>query len=204
MDIAAVAKSYARWAPVYDRTFGAVSGVGRKRAVGVLTGLGGRVLEVGVGTGLSLPHYGPGVLVTGIDASAPMLEKARAAARGLAHVQALHLMDAREMDFPDASFDSVTAMHILSVVPEPARVMAQMIRVLRPGGTLLIVNHFARGADRSALSWLERRAAPFADTLGWHSDFARADLGPLGGLTLIGEQRLPPVGMMTMLRFRKA
>jgi len=160
MDIAAVARSYARWAPVYDHTFGAVSGAGRRRAVSVLNGLGGRVLEVGVGTGLSLPHYTSDVCVTGIDASAQMLAKARArvAAEELAHVEALRLMDARAMDFDDGSFDSVTAMHILSVVPEPARVMAEMARVVRSGGTVLVVNHFACERDKSALSWIERTA----------------------------------------------
>lgn len=205
MEISAVAKSYARWAPVYDHTFGAISGVGRKRAVSVLNSLGGRVLEVGVGTGLSLPHYGADVAVTGIDASAQMLAKAQArvATQRLAHVEGLRLMDARAMDFADASFDNVTAMYILSVVPEPARVMAEMARVVRPGGTVLIVNHFAREADKSALSWIERAAAPFADTLGWHSDFARSVIEPTAGLTLITEQRLPPLGLMTLLRFRK-
>lgn len=205
MDISAVAKSYARWAPVYDHTFGAVSGVGRKRAVQVLNGLGGRVLEVGVGTGLSLSHYTDDVTVTGIDASAQMLAKAeaRVATERLANVEALRLMDARAMDFADASFDCVTAMYILSVVPDPERVMAEMARVVRPGGTVLIVNHFARPDDKSALSWIERTAAPFANTLGWHSDFSRAMIEPTAGLTLIAEQSLPPLGLMTMLRFRK-
>lgn len=205
MEIQAVAKSYARWAPIYDRTFGAVSSIGRKRAVAVLNALGGQVLEVGVGTGLSLPGYGRDVSVTGIDASAQMLAKAQARvdAQGLAQVEALRLMDARAMEFADSSFDHVTAMHILSVVPEPARVMAEMARVVRPGGTVLILNHFARPPDASAMSWIERTAAPFANTLGWHSDFTRSIVDPTAGLTLMSEQRLPPIGMMTMLRFRK-
>ena len=205
MDLQAVRKSYARWAPVYDRTFGALTGAGRKRAASVLNGLGGRVLEVGVGTGLSLPGYRPEVSVTGIDASAEMLAKAqsRVAELGLGNVASLRLMDARTMDFADASFDHVSALHILSVVPEPERVMREMSRVLRPGGTIVIVNHFARQADKSALSWLERAAAPFADRLGWHSDFARDRVMQTPGLTLIEESALPPLGMMTLLRFRK-
>jgi phosphatidylethanolamine/phosphatidyl-N-methylethanolamine N-methyltransferase len=206
MDIQAVRKSYARWAPIYDLTFGVLTGVGRRKAVSVLNSLGGRVLEVGVGTGLSLPSYRADVSVTGIDASAEMLDKARqrVSELGLRNVEALRLMDARALDFPDNSFDHISAMHIMSVVPEPERVMAEMARVLRPGGTVILTNHFAReDTDRKALNWLERVAAPFADKLGWHSDFARAQVMGVGGLSLIEESKLPPLGLMTLLRFRK-
>jgi phosphatidylethanolamine/phosphatidyl-N-methylethanolamine N-methyltransferase len=206
MDIQAVRKSYARWAPIYDATFGMLTGVGRRRGVSVLNSLGGRVLEVGVGTGLSLPGYRPDVSITGIDASAEMLGKAQARVEelGLRNVEALRLMDARAMDFPDNSFDHISAMHIMSVVPEPERVMAEMARVLRPGGTIIMINHFAlEDQDRKALGWLERVAAPFADKLGWHSDFARARVMQTPGLGLIEEAQLPPFGMMTLMRFRK-
>lgn len=206
MDIHAVRKSYARWAPIYDKTFGAITGKGRRRAADVLNGLGGRVLEVGVGTGLSLPNYRPEVLVTGIDASAEMLVKAQEKVEELklGHVEALRLMDARAMEFEDGSFDHVSAMHILSVVPEPERVMAEIARVLRPGGTVVVVNHFARNeSGTTALTMLERAAAPFANLLGWHSDFDRNRIMQVPRLTLFEEQRLPPMGMMTLLRFRK-
>lgn len=206
MDIQSVRKSYARWAPVYDATFGAITRVGRRRAASVLNGLGGRVLEVGVGTGLSLPAYRPEVEVTGIDASAEMLEKARekVAELGLTHVRDLRLMDARAMDFAAGSFDHVSALHIMSVVPEPERVMAEIARVLRPGGTVVMVNHFARDPqDKGALPWLERVFAPFADRLGWHSDFRRDTVLHTPGLTLIEQTALPPLGMMTLMRFRK-
>lgn len=206
MDIQAVRRSYARWAPIYDLTFGRITGQGRKRAVSVLNSLGGRVLEVGVGTGLALQHYRPEVAVTGIDASAEMLEKARekVAELGLHHVRDLREMDARALDFPDGSFDHVAAMHIMSVVPEPEKVMAEMARVLRPGGTVLIVNHFASDpTDKSILARLERWFAPLENLLGWHSDFERARVLSTPGLTLIDEQHLPPFGMMTLLRLRK-
>jgi phosphatidylethanolamine/phosphatidyl-N-methylethanolamine N-methyltransferase len=204
MDLPAVEKSYARWAPVYDRTFGAVTSRGRGRAAALVTSFGGQVLEVGVGTGLALPLYGEGVTVTGIDFSPDMLEKARArvAREGLARVARLVRMDARHLDFPDASFDTVSAMHILSVVPEPERVMAEIARVLKPGGRVVIVNHFAR--ERGFLAWLERRTAGLSDLLGWHSDFPRARV--LGERTLVLEREaaFPPFRMMTLLVLRKA
>jgi phosphatidylethanolamine/phosphatidyl-N-methylethanolamine N-methyltransferase len=204
MELQAVERSYARWAPVYDRTFGAVTNVGRRRATAILSELGGSVLEVGVGTGLALRHYGPRVSVTGVDYSEEMLVKARAkvATEGLRNVAALHRMDARELDFSDDSFDHVAAMHVISVVPEPERVMREIARVVRPGGTVLIVNHFRR--NKGALALAERLAAPLADLLGWHSDFDRARVLGEPRLTLAEERTLPPLGMMTLLRLVKA
>lgn len=204
MDLRAVEKSYARWAPVYDRTFGAVTQVGRRRATALLSALGGSVLELGVGTGLALRHYGPGVTVTGVDYSAEMLDKARAkvAAEGLRNVAALLRMDARSLEFGDASFDHVACMHVISVVPEPERVMAEIARVVRPGGTVVIVNHFRR--ERGALALAERIAAPLSDLLGWHSDFERSRVLGEPRLRLVEERTLPPLGMMTLLRLERA
>ena len=203
MELQAVERSYARWAPVYDRTFGAVTGVGRRRATAILSELGGSVLEVGVGTGLALRHYGPRVAVTGVDYSEEMLEKARAkvASEALGNVVALQRMDARRLEFADDTFDHVAAMHVISVVPEPETVMAEIARVVRPGGTVLIVNHFRR--SRGALAAAERLAAPLADLLGWHSDFDRARVLGEARLGLVEEQTLPPIGLMTLLRLVK-
>lgn len=204
MELQAVERSYARWAPVYDRTFGAITNVGRRRATALLSELGGSVLEVGVGTGLALRHYDRRVSVTGVDYSAEMLDKARAkvAAEGLQNVVALHRMDARTLDFPDESFDHVAAMHVISVVPEPEKVMSEIVRVVRPGGSIVIVNHFSR--ERGALAWAEWAAAPLADLLGWHSDFDRAQVLGEAHLRLVEECSLPPLGMMTLMRLVKA
>ncbi|MEL7181857.1 MAG: class I SAM-dependent methyltransferase, partial [Pseudomonadota bacterium] len=130
MEIEAVRTSYARWAPVYDKTFGAITNVGRRRAVRYINGLQGTVLEVGVGTGLSLPHYKSDLQVTGIDFSSDMLAKAELKVQqlNLENVTELRQMDARVLEFSDASFDTVAAMHVLSVVPEPEKVMAEIAR----------------------------------------------------------------------------
>lgn len=205
MELEAVAKSYARWAPVYDRTFGAVTHAGRRRATGFANLVGGTVLEVGVGTGLALPFYARHMQVTGIDFSDDMLAKAheRVAEQGLGYVRELRQMDARALDFADESFDTVCAMHIMSVVPEPERVLSEMARVCKRGGHVLITNHFA-AEGKGILARLERLVAPLSDHLGWHSDFARSRvLGDLR-LELVEEDGLPPLGLMTYLRLRRA
>jgi phosphatidylethanolamine/phosphatidyl-N-methylethanolamine N-methyltransferase len=203
MDIEAVQTSYARWAPVYDKTFGAVTNVGRRRAVAYLNKQSGSVLEVGVGTGLSLQHYKPDLQVTGIDFSGEMLAKAQNKVDQLQldHVVALRQMDARTLDFPGQSFDSVAAMHVLSVVPEPKQVMSEIARVLKPGGRVVITNHFKR--ERGTLAFLERMTAPLANTIGWHSDFEIETVLQEPALEIEEQKSLPPLGMMTFLVLRK-
>ena len=110
-------------------------------------------------------------------------------------------MDARSLDFPDASFDVVAAMHIISVVPEPERVMAEMARVCKTGGLIVITNHFAR--ETGMLARLERFTAPFANLLGWHSDFELGTVLKQPNLTVIDKRSLPPMGMMTFLVLQK-
>jgi len=203
MDLGAIERSYARWAPIYDRTFGALTATGRRRATALLSELGGSVLEIGVGTGLALRYYGSRVRVTGVDYSEEMLAKARAktVAENLTSVAELRRMDARALEFEDESFDHVAAMHVMSVVPEPERVMAEIARVVRPGGTVLIVNHFRR--DAGPLAAMERLAAPLADLLGWHSDFDRQRVLGEPRLKLVREESLPPLGTMTLLQLVK-
>lgn len=204
MELNAIKTSYARWAPVYDKTFGAITNAGRRTAVEYINDQrADTVLEVGVGTGLALPNYRADLAVTGIDFSEDMLAKAQTKVDqlDLKHVQNLKQMDARTLEFPDASFDVIAAMHIISVVPEPERVMAEMARVCKPGGQIVITNHFAR--DTGFLARVERLTAPFANLLGWHSDFEIETVLKEPNLSIVEQKTLPPMGMMTFLVLRK-
>ncbi len=200
----AITSSYRRWAPIYDVTFGRITHAGRRHATRVANQTGGHVLEVGVGTGLALPFYDPSLKVTGIDFSEAMLTRARRKSEeeGLAHVAELRQMDARDLDFPDASFDTVVAMHLISVVPDPEQVMAEMARVCKPGGQILLVNHFAR--EEGWLAWLERKFAPFADWMGWHSNFPKDRVMGVQELQIVEEKPLTGLGLFTFLRMQKA
>lgn len=203
MDILAVKKSYARWAPIYDLTFGAITNHGRRRVVSYINTRGGTVLEVGVGTGLSLRNYSDNVDVTGVDYSREMLEKARKRQQdlALAPVKKLLEMDARKMSFADNSFDTVTAMHILSVVPDPEQVMAEIARVLKPGGQVVIANHFAHKTGFWAFAG--KVCAPLYNLLGWHSDFDIATIMGQDSLLVKQKHSFPPFGMMTFLVLEK-
>jgi phosphatidylethanolamine/phosphatidyl-N-methylethanolamine N-methyltransferase len=204
MDEAAIRSAYRRWAPVYDNMFGWVTNEGRKHAVEMINERTGHVLEVGVGTGLSLPTYRRELEIVGIDLSPDMLQKARerVAAEGLTNVAGLHEMDASELKFPDCSFDTVVAMYVMTVVSDPERVMSELARVCRPGGEVLLVNHFS--AEDGMRGWLERRMAPFADKLGWRPIFDVGRVMGCGDLELIERRGLRPLGLFTIMRFRKA
>jgi phosphatidylethanolamine/phosphatidyl-N-methylethanolamine N-methyltransferase len=204
MDEDAIKSAYRRWAPVYDHTFGLVAAEGRKHSVEIINKSKGRVLEVGVGTGLSLPAYGRHLEIVGIDLSPEMLEKARerVAAEGLRNVTGLHEMDAGALEFPAGSFDTVVAMYVMTVVPDPEKVMRELSRVCRPGGEVMIVNHFS--AEEGMRGWVERRMAPFADMLGWHPVFDVERVLVCDDLALMEKRGLRPWGLFTMLRFRKA
>lgn len=204
IDENAVKVAYRRWAPVYDNTFGRFASEGRKHAVEIINKSKGRVLEVGVGTGLSLPAYKRSLEIVGIDLSPEMLEKARerVEVERLRNVTGLHEMDAADLDFPDASFDTVVAMYVMTVVPDPEKVMRELSRVCRPGGEVMLVNHFS--ADEGMRGWVERRMAPFADMLGWRPVFDVERVLVCDDLTLMEKRGLRPWGLFTLMRFRKA
>lgn len=201
MDAAQIKRAYARWAPVYDWTFGRMVDAGRRQAVEHINKRRGKVLEVGVGTGISLPHYKRHLKITGIDLSPQMLDKARrrVSAQGLDQVEAIHEMDAAALDFADGSFDIVVAMYVLTVVPDPGQVMAELERVCAPGGEVIIVNHFSQ--EEGARGWVEKRLAPFAARLGWRPEFPVDTVLCRDNLRLIERRSLRPLGLFTMLRF---
>jgi phosphatidylethanolamine/phosphatidyl-N-methylethanolamine N-methyltransferase len=203
IDEDAVKVAYRRWAPVYDHTFGRVSTESRRHAVEVINTRSGRVLEVGVGTGLALADYSNHLQVVGIDLSPEMLERARerVEAERLHHVTGLHEMDAGDLKFPDNSFDTVAAMFVMTVVPEPERVMRELARVTKPGGEVLLVNHFSQ--VEGVRGWVERRMAPFADLIGWRSVFDQSRVMVCDDLELTERRALRPWGIFTMIRFSK-
>lgn len=176
---------YEKIASVYDLTFGPTLHPGRLDArdrMGIQQG--DRVLEVGVGTGINLKLYPPNCKITGIDLSASMLEKARerVSRRNMRGVRLLE-MDAANLTFEDDSFDVVYAPYLVSVVPDPVAVAREMRRVCRPGGKIIILNHFR--STNPILSRIERAISPFTVHIGFKSDLdlagflAQAELQPI-------------------------
>ena len=135
LDKVGIAKAYARWAPIYDLVFGAVFDRGRKASVAAAERIGGRILEVGVGTGLSLPDYALSNRLIGVDLSAPMLRKAKArvAERRLTNVEGLAVMDAQHLGFKDAAFDVIVAQYVITTVPDPERTLDEFARSHKAG-----------------------------------------------------------------------
>jgi phosphatidylethanolamine/phosphatidyl-N-methylethanolamine N-methyltransferase len=180
-----VTKVYENIAWMYDFTFGPTLHAGRIQSIqrmGIKAG--DRVLEVGVGTGINASLYPTDCVVTGIDLSEPMLEKARERVlrKGLSNIRLL-AMDAADLKFADNSFDIVYAPYVISVVPDPVAVVREMRRVCRPGGRIVILNHF-RGTNRLG-AWLDRVISPLTVHIGFKSDLdlpaflAQAELKPV-------------------------
>ena len=205
IDINTVAKAYARWAPVYDFVFGAVFDAGRKATIAAAERIGGRILDVGIGTGISLTDYAPTLRIVGVDYCEPMLRKAheRALAHGLAHVQALAVMDAQHLGFPDAFFDAVVAQYVITTVPDPEAALGEFARVTKPGGEIILVNHL--GAEAGPRRVFEQSFAPVARRLGWRPEFRWQRLAQWaerhGGVRLLERRTMPPLGHFSLIRF---
>ena len=185
MDLNDTIRTYRLFSGSYDIFFGPVFHPGRKEAVRIANDRPGqRILEVGVGTGLSLPHFRPDSRVTGIDVSAEMLDKAkrRTERLGLTQVDGLHVMDAENMSFADNSFDAVLALYVASVVPNPARFAAEMRRVCIPGGTIVVVNHFT--SENPLVRFMEKRLGRLARHIGFHADFPFEAFQATSGLSI--------------------
>ena len=205
--ISTVAKAYARWAPVYDLVFGAVFDAGRKASIAAAERIGGRILDVGIGTGISLTDYAPTNRIVGVDYSEPMLRKAheRVAEHKLAHVDALAVMDARHLGFPDAFFDVVVAQYVITAVPDPEATLDEFARVTRPGGEIILVNHL--GSEAGLMRAVEQGFAPVARRLGWRPEFRWQRLaqwaGGHGGVRLVERRAMPPLGLFSLIRFER-
>jgi phosphatidylethanolamine/phosphatidyl-N-methylethanolamine N-methyltransferase len=199
--------AYKRWAPVYDVICGPIFETGRRAAAAAAREVGGRILEVGVGTGLSFGDYDATTEVFGIDICEPMVAKARARlATGLyPYVRSLTVMDAQSMAFADASFDCVVAQFVITLVPDPERVLTECARVVRPGGEIILVNHLY--SERGLSAAIERWFARHSRGLGLRPEFPFARLAAWahahGGAELIERRPVKPFGVYTVVRFRR-
>src|SRR5258707_11829892 len=208
LDKDTIAKAYGRWAPVYDLVFGAVFERGRHAAIAAAERIGGRILEVGVGTGISLPDYSRSNRLCGVDLSEPMLPKAleRVVELGLPNVEGLWVMDAEHLSFPDVSFDVVVAQYVITTVPNPEATLDEFARVLKSGGEIVLISRV--GAEAGIRLTFERWFSPAACKLGWRSDFSwqRYDswLQRNTDIVLVERRPIPPFGHFSLIRFAKA
>src|SRR5215831_221440 len=192
IDINTVAKAYARWAPVYDLVFGAVFDAGRKASIAAAERIGGRILDVGIGTGISLTDYAPAHRIVGVDYSEPMLRKAheRVAEHKLAHVDALAAM---------------VAQYVITTVPDPEAALDEFARVTKPGGEIILVNHL--GAEAGPRRLFEQGFAPVARRLGWRPEFRWGRLARWaeshGGVRVLERRPMPPLGHFSLIRFER-
>lgn len=203
-----VIRTYDRWAPLYDLVFGSVFDQARRRAVMAAERVGGRVLEVGVGTGIALSLYRGSARVVGIDLSEEMLAKARrrVVAEQLTHVEDLTVMDAESLDFPDESFEVVSAQYVVNTVPRPEKVLEEFARILKPGGEIILVNRI--GAEAGPRLKVEHLFQPLVKRLGWRSEFPWSRFeGWVGSsrypVRLIDKTPVPPFGHFALIRFTK-
>ena len=207
MDRDHVAEAYGRWAPVYDIVFGPVFRQGRRAAVKAAEAVGGRILEVGVGTGLSLADYGKGTRIVGIDISEPMLEKARrrVQAQGIGRVEALEVMDAEHLTVADASFDVVVAQYVVTAIPNPEKALDEFVRVVRPGGEIILTTRI--GAETGLRRTLERWLMPLTTRLGFRTQFPWARYERWAeqsqSVRLLERRALPPLGHFWLLRYER-
>ncbi len=216
-----VETAYARWAPIYDAVCGPVMVKGRRAAAAAARAVGGKILEVGVGTGLSFDDYDLTTEITGIDLSAPMLAKAREkmASGRYPFVRDVQLMDAHQMAFADATFDCVVAQFfadatfdcvvaqfVITLVANPEQVLSECYRVVKPGGRIILVNHLYSEVGVAAA--VERWAAQRTRALGLRPEFPFARLQAWAqankDATLVERRKVAPFGIYTLVCFERA
>jgi phosphatidylethanolamine/phosphatidyl-N-methylethanolamine N-methyltransferase len=207
LDRATIEKAYARWAPVYDLVFGPLLDMGRRTATNAATRVGGRILNVGVGTGLELPYFDKSHEVIGVDISEPMLRKAqeRVDREKLSNIKGLCVMDGANLSFADNSFDCVVAQFVITTVPQPEKTLDEFARVLKPGGEIVLVNHI--GAERGLRASFERWFSQHARKLGWSPEFPFKRISDWaeknGHVRLVERRTVPPFGVFTLMRFSR-
>ena len=208
LDKNVVEAAYARWAPIYDAVCGPVMVNGRRAAAAAARAIGGKILEVGVGTGLSFDDYDGTTEITGIDLSAPMLQKARAkmASGRYPWVKDVQLMDAHQMTFADATFDCVVAQFVITLVANPEQVLSECHRVVKPGGRIILVNHLY--SETGVAAAVERWAARRTRALGLRPEFPFARLQAWAQANndaiLLERRKIPPFGVYTLVSFQRA
>jgi ubiquinone/menaquinone biosynthesis C-methylase UbiE len=201
-------KAYARWAPVYDVLCGPVFLNGRRAAASAAREVGGRILEIGVGTGLSFDDYDASTEISGIDISEPMIARAheRLKSGRYPYVKELKVMDAHQLAYPDATFDCVVGQFVITLVEDAERVLSECARVTKPGGQIILVNHLY--SERGLAAAVERLLAERARRLGLRPEFPFQRLAAWaenhGGAELIERRKVKPFGVYTLVRFRRA
>ncbi|HZX48910.1 MAG TPA: methyltransferase domain-containing protein [Nitrospirota bacterium] len=202
MDSDKLQKVYDNYAVFYDVIFGKLSDVGRMAALDrLILKPGDKVLEVGVGTGLSLPRFPSFCRVHGIDMSEEMIRRAheRIDKHGLSNV-VIERMDACKMDFPDNSFDAVFAAYLVSVVPDPGKLLSEIKRVCKKGGLITMVNHFR--SNNKVISSIETAISPFCSKhLGFRTDLPLTFLLNDSELKLVARKRTSPVSVWEVVEF---
>ena len=197
-----VENTYGHYARVYDLLFGAVLQGGRRRMCEAVCGLApASLLEVGIGTGLTLAQYPAATAVTGIDLSPDMLRHAERRAAELPERRiALHCMDAEQLAFDDGAFDCVTLPYVLSVTPDPARLTAELRRVCRPGGDIFVLNHFSGGS--AVWAPLERLASGLAARIGFRSEFPFDTHMQHPQWTVVSVRKVNLLGLTTLVHLK--
>jgi phosphatidylethanolamine/phosphatidyl-N-methylethanolamine N-methyltransferase len=207
LDQSTLNKAYARWAPVYDVIFGAVFDSGRKASIEAAERIGGRILDVGIGTGISLTDFSPSNRIIGVDISEPMLRRAqqRVVGEKLSNVECLAVMDAEKLGFPDAYFDVTVAQYVITAVPNPDAALDEFLRVTKPGGEVILANHI--GAESGPRYVFERCFAPVARRLGWRPEFQWSRIANWIDRTpaarLIERRPLAPMGHFSLTRIER-
>jgi len=196
-------KIYSEFAPLYDKIFGKIFYSRIERVIEDLEiPVGAKVLEVGAGTGTSFPAYPTHCQVTGIDLAPDMLSQARQKIQENSwhHLKVLE-MNALNLDFPDNTFDFVMAFHVVTVVPDPIRMIAEAKRVCRPSGKIVIVNHFT--SDMPVLGTITKAIDPLTRWLGWRTDLQLKPFIAATGLNIEKVYKISKTSLYTVVLGRK-